>query len=73
MLMESRYKYVHINIRYIFIFYFLKIFCPDFSVKIFIHKSNVLSDLYRTLMIFNPLIFLGKNKRYAFRITDPYT
>ncbi len=36
-----------------------KIFCPDFSVKIFIHKSNVLSDLYRTLMIFNPLIFLG--------------
>ena len=57
--MECRYKYAHINIRYIFIFYFPKIFCPDFSVKIFIHKSNVLSDLYRTLMIFNPLIFLG--------------
>ena len=56
--MECRYKYVHINIRYIFIFYFPKIFCPDFSVKIFIHKSNVLSDLYRTLMIYNPLIFL---------------
>ena len=58
MLMEYRYKYAHINIRYIFIFYFPKIFCPDFSVKIFIHKSNVLSDLYRTLMIYNPLIFL---------------
>ena len=51
MLMECRYKYAHINIRYIFIFYFPKIFCPDFSVKIFIHKSNVLFDLYRTLII----------------------
>ena len=51
MLMEYRYKYAHINIRYIFIFYFPKIFCPDFSVKIFIHKSNVLFDLYRTLII----------------------
>ena len=49
--MKCRYKYVHINIRYIFIFYFPKIFCPDFSVKIFIHKSNVLFDLYRTLII----------------------
>ena len=49
--MECRYKYAHINIRYIFIFYFPKIFCPDFSVKIFIHKSNVLFDLYRTLII----------------------
>ena len=49
--MEYRYKYTYINIRYIFIFYFPKIFCPDFSVKIFIHKSNVLSDLYRTLII----------------------
>ncbi len=37
---------VFINIRYTFIFYFQKIFCPNFSVKIFlIHKSNVLSDL----------------------------
>lgn len=49
--MECRYKYAHINIRYIFIFYFPKIFCPDFSVKIFIQKSNVLFDLYRTLII----------------------
>ena len=38
MLIECRYKYAHINIRYIFIFYFPKIFCPDFSVKIFIHN-----------------------------------
>ena len=38
MLMEYRYKYTYINIRYIFIFYFPKIFCPDFSVKIFIHN-----------------------------------
>ena len=51
MLMECRYKYAHINIRYIFIFYFPKIFCLDFSVKIFIQKSNVLFDLYRTLII----------------------
>ena len=49
--MECRYKYAHINIRYILIFYFPKIFCPDFSVEIFIQKSNVLSDLYRTLII----------------------
>lgn len=31
--MKYRYKYVYINIRYTFIFYFPKIFCPDFSVK----------------------------------------
>lgn len=43
--MEYCYKYVHINIRYTFIFYFPKIFCPDFSVNFFIHKSNVLSYL----------------------------
>ena len=41
---------VFINIRYTFIFYFQKIFCPNFSVKIFlIHKSNVLSDLHELL------------------------
>lgn len=33
MLMKYRYKYAYINIRYTFIFYFPKIFCPDFSVK----------------------------------------
>ena len=51
MLIKCRCKYAYINIRYILIFYFQKIFCPDFSVKIFIHKSNVLFDLYRTLII----------------------
>gem|GEM_PF-4434202 len=49
MLMECRYKYVHINIRYIFIFYFPKIFCPDFSVKIFIH--NLASILLQIICI----------------------
>ena len=66
MLMECRYKYAHINIRYTFIFYFPKIFCPDFSVKIFIHKSNVLSDLYRTLIISIRLSFYVKIKGMHF-------
>ena len=47
--MECRYKYAHINIRYIFIFYFPKIFCPDFSVKIFIH--NLASILLQIICI----------------------
>ena len=64
--MEYRYKYTYINIRYIFIFYFPKIFCPDFSVKIFIHKSNVLSDLYRTLIISIRLSFYVKIKGMHF-------
>ena len=64
--MECRYKYVHINIRYTFIFYFPKIFCPDFSVKIFIRKSNVLSDLYRTLIISIRLSFYVKIKGMHF-------
>ena len=64
--MECRYKYAHINIRYTLIFYFPKIFCPDFSVKIFIHKSNVLSDLYRTLIISIRLSFYVKIKGMHF-------
>ena len=37
---------IFINIRYTFIFYFPKIFCPNFSVKnLLIPKGNVLSDL----------------------------
>ena len=39
-----------INIRYTFIFYFPKIFCPNFSVKnLFIHRTNILSDLHELL------------------------
>lgn len=40
--MEYRYKYTHINIHYTFIFYFPKIFCPDFSVKnLFVYKDII--------------------------------
>lgn len=40
MLMYCPQNIVFINIRYTFIFYFPKIFCPNFSVKnLLIHKS----------------------------------
>ena len=40
MLMNYPQSIVFINIRYTFIFYFPKIFCPNFSVKnLLIHKS----------------------------------
>ena len=50
MLMNYPQSIVFINIRYTFIFYFPKIFCPNFSVKnLFIHRTNILSDLHELL------------------------
>ena len=48
--MDYSQSIVFINIRYTFIFYFQKIFCPNFSVKnLFIHRTNILSDLHELL------------------------